>query len=186
MEFYRNLLPVNIRLITCSLMVLNVVEAAFGYDDSVGHILVTFRDRSTLNINMWSLKWDGDGNWSPLRPLPLSAKDSAGSVTASGCSSGGFFRLTKNGRRGKIAPFVIPAEVHVLCAPGIPYCSFPAVAHSISVSKMAYISGTIQCNCVLDYVEIGDASWENFTRRDTRIAPVESLIEIAYRNIFNN
>ena len=184
MAFAWNLFRMVIRLITCSLMVLNVVEAAFCFDDSIGHILVTLQDRSIVAFRKWSLKWDGDCNWSPVS---ATAKGGAGTVTGSGCCSGGVFRMMLGNNKAVIGGFVTTAEVHLLCAPGAPYCSFSAVVHSTTTFPLrALISGKMQCNCVLEKIEIGEAARENSTNSSTYIAPVENLIEFEDRNIFNN
>jgi hypothetical protein len=173
-----------IRLITYALMALklNVVEAAFCFDDSVGHILVTLTNRSSFDIRKWSLRWD-DGNWSGI---PMTERDRAGSVTGSGCSSMGGFKLRLARTKDLLAPFEFVGEVHVLCAPGIPYCNFPVVVHSKTVSpKIAYVSGKLRCNCVRDHIGIGEASRENSTRSAMYSATIESLIELEDQNIFN-
>jgi len=185
MEFDRNILRMVMRLIPWIVMVLNVVDAAFCFDDSVGHILVTLQNRSAYNILKWNIRWEGDGNWSPLSWM---AKDSAGSVTGSGCSSGGAFGMRARKKRNiLLARFDLPTEVHVLCVPGIPYCTFPAVAYSTTVfPKRAYVSGKIRCNCVPGYREIGDATWQNSTGSATYNAQVKALIELEEQIFLSN
>jgi hypothetical protein len=121
------MLEMVISQIFCSLITLHVVVAALVcFDDSVAYILVTLTQRSTFDFKRWRLEWS-DGNWSPIL---WTARNGHGSVTGTGCSSGGLFKLRKAGNIVLSCPFVFGREEHMLCAPGIVNCNFPVAVSS--------------------------------------------------------
>ena len=110
---------------------------------------------------------------------------SGGFITGSGCCSRGTFRVSMHDQRDfSRCPFDFVIEVHLLCAPRIPYCSFPVSL--LRESRTYSVSVAMNCNCV---VASGEESEPKVTYsipiNDTYSVPIESLGVLEYDPKFN-
>jgi len=143
------------------LLVAQVYGALFCFDDSTGHIDISYT--TNFAFKSWGLVWT-DGVWS--KPANGGTAGSHTFVTASACCSGGTFRTKRLTNGVYSSPFEFIGETHVVCGPAVPWCFFRVVGTRYHQAQELIVSGRITCNCVPARIEVGD--WEDFEFNTSR------------------
>jgi len=163
------------KYISTLFMVWQVYGADFCFDDTLGQITASYTMSS--NFRKWRVTWSSE-DWSDSHWIE---KGSGAMLTASGCCSGGYIGISKR-NHGKFRYYnshfgFNNEDVHVRCAPAVPYCSLSVTGDL--VNNELNVEGMLKCNCVPGLTDFeANATTREFETNATFL--VESIIGNGY------